>query len=232
VNDQNEIDLIKLKNAFYELIPVEKQAMFDQIASLRTNHLTVLLENIYQEHNASAVVRTCDCFGIRDLHVVESKNKYKVQRDIARGAGKWVKMINYSDGKNPLNTALTNLKSNGYKIAALTPDANAFTLLDLPLDQPIALCFGTEGDGISEQVRNEADYLVEIPMYGFTESFNVSVSVSLTLQMLRYRLDNQNSPWLLNTIQQLELKTLWCERYMKRGDKIKEELCQRLGIQS
>jgi tRNA (guanosine-2'-O-)-methyltransferase len=217
----------ELLQAFYELIPEVKGQLFDEVASKRTRHLTVLLEEIFQEHNASAVIRSCDCFGIQELHVVESKNKYKVQRDIARGAGRWVDLYNYNEGASPLLDAVTKLKSQGYKIAALTPDAE-HSIFDLPLDQPIALSFGTEWEGISDEIREIADYHVSIPMVGFTESFNVSVSVALTLQALRQRLIESDIDWKLSEADQIDVKLKWCQRYMRNGDVVRRELEKRL----
>lgn len=217
----------ELLQAFYELIPEVKGQMFDEIASNRTRYLTVLLEEIFQEHNASAVLRSCDCFGIQELHVVESKNQYKVQRDIARGAGRWVDLFNYNEGPAPLLDAVSKLKSKGYKIAALTPDAE-LSIFDLPLDQPVALSFGTEWEGISDEIREIADYKVAIPMVGFTESFNVSVSVALTLQALRQRLIESDVDWKLNEADQTDVKLKWCQRYMRNGDVVRRELEKRL----
>ncbi len=218
----------ELLEEFYKLIPEVKGTMFDKIAAERTEYVTVLLEEIFQEHNASAVLRSCDCFGIQSLHVVENKNKYKVQRDIARGAGKWTNLNNYNQGEEALSIALTKLKHEGYKIAALTPDAGAYSIYNVPLDQPLAVCFGTEWEGITDELREKADYKVAIPMYGFTESFNVSVSVALTLQALRKRLEDSELPWRFTEKEQTQLKLEWCERYMKNGGRVRKELEKRL----
>ncbi|WP_343605079.1 RNA methyltransferase [Fluviicola sp.] len=220
----------ELLRAFYDLIPEVKGQLFDDVASNRTRYLTVLLEEIYQEHNASAVLRSCDCFGIQELHVVESKNQYKVQRDIARGAGRWVDLFNYNEGTTPLMDAVSKLKSQGYKIAALTPDAT-LSVFDIPLDQPLALSFGTEWEGISDEIREVADYKVAIPMVGFTESFNVSVSVALTLQALRQRLVVSDLDWKLTEEEQTDVKLKWCQRYMRNGDVVRKELEKRLANQ-
>lgn len=217
----------ELLDAFYAMIPETKKVMFDRIAALRTRHLTVVLENIYQEHNASAVMRSCESFGIQELHVVESKNEYRLQRDIARGAGRWVEMYNYSDNQ-PLVDCINGLKERGFCIAALTPDADSHSIFDLPLDQPVALVFGTEWEGISSTVREMADKTVQIPMVGFTESFNVSVSVALTLQALRHRLENSELDWKLSDEEQIAVKLDWCEAIMKNGTSVREELKRRL----
>lgn len=212
---------------FYKIISLNKIELFDSIAALRTDYLTVVLENIYQEHNASAVLRTCDCFGVQTLHAIEKNNKYKVQRDIARGAGRWVDLNNY-DTPHPTHDCLSKLKKSGYVIVATTPHENETTLSELPLDAPIALVFGTEGEGISEDVTKMADYFVKIPMYGFTESYNVSVSVALTLQFFRNRLENENVPFLMNSQDQTKLKIKWCTKIIREGSAIEEEIRKRI----
>lgn len=217
----------QLLAAFYEMIPEPKIELFERIAAERTRHLTVVLENIYQEHNASAVLRSCESFGIQELHVVESKNQYKVQRDIARGAGRWTELYNYSE-ELPLRQCLSGLKERGFILAALTPDADSHSIFDVPLERPLALIFGTEWEGISDTARKESAYKVRIPMVGFTESFNVSVSVALTLQALRHRLETEQQNWKLNHEEQTLLKLDWCEKIMKNGSTVRNELRKRL----
>ena len=115
----------------------------------RTRHITVVLEDIYQEHNASAVLWTCDCFGIQELRTIKKNNEYKIQRYISRGAGRWVHLYGYGSGISPTLECLHELKSIGYKIVATTPHEKYTKLSELPLDCPMALVFGTEMDGIS-----------------------------------------------------------------------------------
>lgn len=217
-----------LLSAFYEMIPPPKKELFERIAAERTRHMTVVLENIYQEHNASAVMRSCESLGVQELHVVETSNEYKAQRDIARGAGRWIELYNYSEGDAPLVDCLNGLKQRGFRIAALTPDADSHSIFDLPLEEPVALVFGTEWQGISDTVREMADMTVRIPMVGFTESFNVSVSVALTLQALRHRLENSDFDWKLSEEEQIAVKLDWCESIMKNGNVVRAELTRRI----
>ena len=207
----------KVLAAFYEIITPNKKEMFDRIAADRTKHLTIVMENIYQEHNASAVLRSCDCFGLQDLHVIEKDNTYKIQRDIALGAGRWVDMYNYDDSENVTKDCLNDLKSKGYKIVATTPHTDSQTIYDLDLTQPIALVFGTERRGISEEVVEMADEFVKIPMYGFTESFNISVSVAIVLNTLRQRLEQSDLNWKLSDEEQTLLKINWCSKILNGG---------------
>lgn len=218
----------KILEEFYSIISRSKQEMYERIARDRTKHLTVVLENIYQEHNASAVIRSCDCFGIQELHVIKKNNQYKIQRDIALGAGRWVDLYNYDQGPNPTIDCITKLKNKGYKIVATTPHTNDITINDLNLEQPIALVFGTERRGISDEIKEMADEFVKIPMYGFTESFNISVSVALALNTLRERLENSSINWKLDENEQTLLKIKWCKKILRSGNEMEEEFRKRI----
>jgi tRNA (guanosine-2'-O-)-methyltransferase len=208
---------------FYDIITPNKINLFDRIAADRTRHLTIALENIYQEHNASAVLRTCDCFGIQDLHVIEKDNQYQIQRDIALGSGRWVDIHNFSDEFGPTETCISSLKGQGYQIVATTPHTDAYTVHDLPIDKPLAFFFGTELKGLSEEVMQAADLHVRIPMYGFTESFNISVSVAVLLQTVRQRLEISQHKWKLTESEQIALKIQWCKKILNGGEALSKE---------
>jgi tRNA (guanosine-2'-O-)-methyltransferase len=221
-------DELKILDEFYNIISESKKHMFDAIAAERTKHLTVVLENIHQEHNASAVLRSCDCFGIQDLHVIEKNNQYKVQRDIALGAGRWVDLYNFDKGETPSLDCIKKLKEKGYKIVATTPHTNDVTINELDLSQPIALVFGTEHTGISEEIIAEADEFVKIPMYGFSESFNISVSVAITLNVLRNRLEQSELNWKLSPEEQTALKIKWSKKILRAGNELEVAFRERL----
>ncbi len=207
----------KIKEEFFKIITENKKELFTKIAAERTNHITVVLENIYQEHNASAVIRSCDCFGIQELHVIEKGNAYKVQRDIALGAGRWVDMYNYDRGTTVSSDCIQKLKSRGFSIIATTPHASE-TIHSLPIDQPMAFIFGTERQGLSEEMLALSDHQVKIPMYGFTESFNISVSVAIVLNTIRARLEKSNNNWKLSSEEQTLLINKWCRKILNGGD--------------
>lgn len=219
----------KVLEEFYKIITPNKQEMFDRIAAQRTKHLTVVMENIYQEHNASAVLRSCDCFGLQELHVIEKDNEYKIQRDIALGAGRWVDMYNYDNGPEVTKDCIQHLRSQGYKIVATTPHTDS-TIYDLDLSQPIALVFGTERRGISDEVRELSDEFVKIPMYGFTESFNISVSVAIVLNTLRQRLEQSDLQWRLSQEEQDLLKIKWCTKILNGGELLEKRIREDLQL--
>lgn len=213
--------------AFYNIINDSKQEMFDRIAADRTRHITVVMENVRKDHNASAVLRTCDCFGIQDLHAIEKGKDYTIQREIARGAGNWVDLHSHTTGDYPEKECIQELKQKGYRIVATSPHAE-HTIFDLNLDKPLALVFGTERKGISDAMKEECDELIQIPMYGFTESFNVSVSVAIILNTLRNRLEKSEIDWKLSPAEQCALKIAWCSKYVNEGVRVEQEIRRRL----
>ena len=218
----------KVLAEFYNIITESKQEKYDEIAAERTKYLTVVMESISKEHNSSAVLRTCDCFGIQDLYTIEKgRKKYEPMRDIALGAGNWVDLHTYDSGENPSVECLNELKSKGYKLVATTPHTDK-NINDIDINQPIALIFGTERTGISKEVEEMADELVKIPMYGFTESFNISVSAAIALNILRNKLENSNLNWKLTEDEQVKLKIQWCTKIIRDGKKVEDEIRRRI----
>ncbi|HIP32993.1 MAG TPA: TrmH family RNA methyltransferase [Crocinitomicaceae bacterium] len=219
----------KVLAEFYNIITESKQDKYDQIASERTKYLTVVMESISKEHNSSAVMRTCDCFGIQDLHTIEKgQKKHEPMRDIALGAGNWVDLHTYDSGDNSSIECLKKLKNQGYKIVATTPHTD-IDINDIDIDQPIALIFGTERTGISKEVEEMADELVKIPMYGFTESFNISVSAAVALNILRNKLEHSNTEWKLTKDEQVKLKIQWSKKIIRDGEKVEKEIRRRIS---
>jgi tRNA (guanosine-2'-O-)-methyltransferase len=159
--------------------------------------------------------------------VIEKDNQYQIQRDIALGSGNWVDMHNFSDEIGPTETCISTLREKGYQIVATTPHTDAYTVHDLPIDKPLAFFFGTERKGLSQEMMDAADLHVRIPMYGFTESFNISVSVAILLQTIRQRLEVSSLDWKLSKEEQIKLKIDWCEKILNGGKALSSEFRQR-----
>lgn len=210
-----------------EHISDHKRNLFDQILENRTRHITVVLENIFQPHNASAVLRSCDCFGVQDVHIIENGNTYETSPGIDMGSSKWLTLYRYNQQENNTITAIQSLKKKGYKIIATTPHTNDCLIGDLPIDEPFALMFGTELTGLSDLAMKEADAFVRLPMYGFTESYNISVSVALSLYETTERLRKTDVDWHLNEQEKLDLKLNWVRQVIKHGAKIEKEILSR-----
>ena len=195
----------------------ERRQRFEEVLDFRTRHITVVLEDIFQPHNASAVLRTCDLRGIQDVHIVENNNPYDVNPDVVLGSTKWLN-FNYYES-NAFNTPETydHLHEQGYKIVATCPHRDDFTPETRPLDQPIALVFGTEKLGLSDYAVEHADMHVRIPMYGFTESYNISVSAALLLYSLTNRLHaSTDIDWHLTEEERDAVRLVWTRRSLNR----------------
>ncbi|MEY4991366.1 MAG: hypothetical protein RI948_232 [Bacteroidota bacterium] len=208
---------------FYKIITPNKVNMFERIAPQRTKHIVVALENIQQDHNASAIMRTMDCLGFQELHLIEKNNNYQFQRDIALGAARWLDVVQHQQEPEPVLDSIAHLRQKGYQIVATSPHVKASTPQNIDLSRPIALFFGAEKHGISEELSANADTFLHIPMHGFTESFNLSVSAALVLSALRTRLEASKIDWLMSEQQSTALKIAWCERILNGGPQLAQK---------
>lgn len=211
-----------------QFISEERLAKIESIVAGRTRYITVAVEDIYQPHNASAVMRSAECFGVQDLHVIENKNKYTPSKEIAKGASKWLTLHHHNGTENNTISCIRELKKQGYRILATTPHEKSHMIGDVDVTKgKIALFFGTELEGISDDVRAEADEFVRIPMYGFTESFNISVSAALCLAELRSKMQKSDVEWELSENEKAELKLEWVKNSIQRIDSYIEEFEKR-----
>lgn len=198
-----------------------KQLLLDTLNN-RTRFVTVVLENVYHPQNASAVLRTCECLGIQDVHIIEKDNKYKINKNIVKGANKWLDLHYYRSKKEDnTTTCIQHLKSNGYKIIATTPHKNDMLVNDFIPDHKCAIVFGAEDLGISQEVIDQADGFLKIPIYGFTESYNLSVSAGVTLQyIMEYLHRHPEISWRLSDIEKIEKQIEWSVKSIKKGKEI------------
>ncbi|MFH1160637.1 MAG: RNA methyltransferase [bacterium] len=194
-----------------------KQKKFQEILPSRTRYITVVLEDIFQPHNASAVLRSCDCFGIQDVHIIENRYRYEVNPNVALGSVKWLNLLKYGSSAHNTATCLTHLKENEYCIVATSPHKDDFTPATFPLDQKFALLFGTEKEGLTEEALGMADRFIKIPMFGFTESLNISVSAAIFLHALTNRLHRSDLHWQLSEEEQTEVLLRWASATVKKS---------------
>ncbi|MDA9338259.1 RNA methyltransferase [Flavobacteriaceae bacterium] len=204
----------------------KRKNLFRNILQDRTRHFTVVLEDIYQQHNASAVIRSCDIFGIQDIHVIENKYKSKVSKNIAKGSQKWLSFHNYKEDTNNTLECLNTLKSKGYQIIATSPHNNSSILHDFDISKKSAFVFGVEKTGVSDLVINNADGILKIPMVGFTESLNISVAAAIILENLTFKLRNSSVDWALTNEEQKILYASWIKKTIKNVDEIKERFIE------
>ncbi|MEW2922373.1 RNA methyltransferase [Muricauda sp. ANG21] len=196
----------------------ERKQRFLDVLQNRTRWLTVALEDVYQMHNTSAIIRSCDVFGIQDVHVVEDRFGKRLDKNIAVGAEQWVDVHRY----RTTSECLDKLKSNGYQIIATTPHNDSQLLEDFYPKTKTVLFFGTEKEGLSEEVVQRADGFLKIPMMGFSESLNVSVSAAIIIQELTQKVRDSSLDWHLSDIEILEKRLDWTKKSIKSVEGIIE----------
>lgn len=207
---------VELINFLKQFVTDNRFEVFDKVLENRTRYITVAVEDIYQSQNASAVLRTSDCLGLQDIHIIENKNKYEVNPDVALGSAKWLNLIKYYKKENNTLEAIKKLKESGYRIVATSPHKEGVDLANFDLRKgKVALFFGNEVIGLSELMIENADEYLKIPMYGFTESFNISVSAAVILHHLTSKLRNSNINWQLTDFEKEELKLSWLKETIK-----------------
>ncbi len=218
----------KLYQFLFSLITEERKSLFEKVIDYRTKHFTVVLENIYQPHNASAVLRSCDLTGIQDVHIIENNNEYTPNPEVAMGSAKWLNLHKYQHETDNTLQTINHLKQQGYKIVATTPHKESYSPHNLPIDEKTALLFGTELSGLSDVAIENADEFVKIPQFGFTESYNISVSVALLLYTLINRLHSSNINWQLSDEERSNIMLEWTRRSIKRSDIIEAQFLKEL----
>ncbi len=217
---EDKKDLINYLSGF---VGERRQNRLHEVLNERTRHMKIVLEDVYQAHNASAVLRSCDCFGIQDVHFIENKNNYKISEDVAMGASQWLSIYRHSTEEKNTKSCLQELKNKGYRIVATTPHKNDKTLQDLDVSTPFALVFGTEIDGITAEAKEMADEFVKIPMYGFTESFNISVCAALCMYELSTRMRSEKINYKLTETEKEEIYLEWLKVSISKSDLIVKE---------
>jgi tRNA (guanosine-2'-O-)-methyltransferase len=191
---------------------------FQKVLAQRTKHFTVATEDVYQLHNTSAVIRSCDVFGIQEVNIVEEVNSKRIDREIAMGAQKWVDLNRY----NTTKSCIEDLRTQGYQIVATSPHAEDCDLTDFDITKKSCFFFGRETEGLSQQVIDSADCFLKIPMVGFTESLNISVSAAIILQHVTSKLRKSNIKWRLTEAELIEKRFDWIKKTIKNYDAIVE----------
>ncbi|MGD1901165.1 MAG: TrmH family RNA methyltransferase [Geitlerinemataceae cyanobacterium] len=231
------------------LVPYLRQFVTDDRAAKisanveqRTRHVVVALEDVHKPHNASAVLRNCDAFGIQDVHVIENKAEFDPNHEVTIGADRWLTLHRHNDVPIEADlrveerlaacthdntiACIDRLKARGYAVAATTPHTD-LELRDLPLDRPVALLFGTELLGLSDEALARVDRRVKIPMCGFSESFNLSVSVAVCLYDVTQRLRASEIDWQLRDRERLTIERDWLRQTIDASEALEAEFDRR-----
>ncbi|MCS6873061.1 MAG: RNA methyltransferase [Pyrinomonadaceae bacterium] len=211
-------------------LTTRRRSLFEKVVKERTLFVTVAVEDVYQERNASAVVRSAECFGIQSVHIIENKHEYKIAKGIAKGAEKWLDVYLYDKpGNDNTATCLERLKELGYCLVAASPHEEDCYIGDLELNQPVAFIMGGEKEGLSQTALRMAEKFVKIPIYGFTESYNISVATAIILYETTKRLrSGEDDSWRLNREKQLDLMITWALKSISNPTLVLERYFQEL----
>ncbi len=241
--DRMTADLIDHLSGF---VSENRLAGFQKVLGERTRYITVLLEDIYQAQNASAVLRTCECAGVQDVHIVEEQNEYEINPDVSVGSNLWLSIHHYNSGvalgsefhnRKPdrkggvyITRAIQALKEQGYRIVATSPHKEGHTLEDFDLENgKAAFMFGTELEGLTDQALEMADEYIQIPMVGFTESYNISVSAAVIIYTLRKRLEQSSIRWRIEEEEAANILLDWLRGSIKMGQQIENKFRKEYG---
>lgn len=210
---------------FFRQLKLEKRnELMEKVLNDRTRYVSVVLENIYQPHNASAVLRSCDCFGVQDVHIIENAYQYELNPHVSLGSAQWLTLHRYNTQDNNTPSCIEHLKKEGYRIVATTPDAKAVPIHDFDVTKgKFALLFGTEKFGLTPEALAMADEFIKIPMYGFTESFNISVSASLCLFHFTERIRTEHADWHLSDEEQTDISLQWFRNTVTNSEMIERK---------
>lgn len=208
-----DLDLLAYLDGY---LTEQRRNRFTEVLSQRTKHFTVATEDVYQLHNTSAVIRSCDVFGIQEINIVEEINSKRIDREIAMGAQKWVDLNRYQS----VIDCIMQLKRNGYQIVATTPHKDESLLEEFDISKKSCFFFGRETEGLSQDVLDQADCFLKIPMVGFTESLNISVSAAIILQHVTSKLKKSDIQWRLTEDEKAMKRLDWIKKTIKSYDKI------------
>lgn len=212
-----------LKEHLSQFVSEHKRDFMERVLAARTRYVTMVLEDIYQSQNTSAVIRTCECMGIQDVHVIETNSAWSTNKLVLKGSNKWLNIIRYRHkGLNNTAECFAAVRSKGYRLAVTDP-AGGVPIGEVPLDRPLAIVMGNERHGSSPYALQHADLAVTIPMAGFTESMNISVSAAICLHTTLSRLRQSDRPWQLTDAEKEELRLQWYRKSVRNADVIERE---------
>ena len=201
-----------------QFLTEERLQKIEHFSKESSDFVLPVMEDVYQFRNAAAIVRSVEACGFHHVVALEEENVFNPNLKVTKGAETWVKVE-----KMPNNLdSLKEIKSRGYKILAVSPEKNATMLPDYDVKEPIALVFGTELEGVSDEVLDFADETLAIPMFGFTKSFNVSVAAAICMYELKQKLMKSGIEYQLSDEKLLELKIRWAKNSIKSSEQILE----------
>ncbi|MEZ6067455.1 MAG: RNA methyltransferase [Planctomycetaceae bacterium] len=187
-----------------------------EVLSMRTRHLAVAMDGVFHPHNSSAVLRSCDAFGVQDVYLVEDPETERLSRKVAAGSDKWLTVHRFK-GEGRTDRCVATLRSKGYRIAVTSPHAGTATPELLPIDEPLVLVIGNETKGVSPTFCAAADLTVHVPTVGFVESLNLSVAAALCLSCLSGRIQRSPIEWRIGAEDAEEIEFDWVRKSVRNA---------------
>jgi tRNA (guanosine-2'-O-)-methyltransferase len=207
-----------------QFLTEERLHLFQQKLNERSNRITLVLEDVFQSRNISAAMRSADCFGIQNIHIIENKNNFVKDKSVSLGAGKWINIKQYNTEENNTINCLKKLKKEGYQIIATSPHNTNISLEEIDVkNNKIAIILGTELTGLSEKALSFADKRMKINMYGFTESLNISVSAAICCQSISSKMRKETTGWEVTEEEKTDILLNWIRNSIKSGKQIEEK---------
>jgi tRNA (guanosine-2'-O-)-methyltransferase len=191
--------------ALAPMLTDERIARIDQVLAARLGSVATIVEDTYDPHNAAATIRTTEAIGLAELHVVEGEQKFSIAGGVTRGAHRWIELHRWPS----VEAAAAALRGRGFRVFATVPGA-PHTIDDVDVTTPLAVAFGNEHAGLTPAAIAACDGALGVPMFGFTESFNLSVTVALAMSRIAARRRAAiGSPGDLDEARRRELRARW-----------------------
>lgn len=220
-----KLELIEYLKSF---VTEERLLLFEEKLALRSKKLTLVLEDVFQSRNISAAMRSADCFGLQDIHIIENKNEFVTDKTVSLGSGKWLSVIQHNKKENNTSDCIKKLKKEGYQIIAATPHNPDISLDEVDIENnKVAILLGTELTGLSDEALQLADKKMKINMYGFTESLNISVSAAICCQNLSDRMRRTDDKWKIKEEEKLDIILNWLRNTIKSSSEIEQDFIKK-----
>ncbi len=171
-----------------------RKTRIESVLTNRIDHIQIVLENVSDNHNAMAVIRSGEALGITTVHIINPEGTAKESRAVTQGAMQWLDVIFYDDTES----FLQKHKDHFVLAGGVLHESKTIAIHEVLIDKPLCLCFGNEQRGLSKQFADACDVFFKIPMFGMTESFNLSVSVAISLYDCLERVRNSDQSKLSN----------------------------------
>jgi tRNA (guanosine-2'-O-)-methyltransferase len=181
-----------------------------ELAAKRSRFYCMVLEDLVDPHNISAVIRTSEVFGLQDVHIIEEVNAYEINKSVLKGSFKWMNLYRYKQR----STCMDLLKSKGYQIAVASTNTST-PIYEIDLDKPTAFYMGSERFGNHPETLEKADVHFILPQYGITESMNVSVAAGVLMTHLECHMRAKSrEQFCLNSFEQEKILLEWYKRHV------------------